>query len=354
MDGPELRLCKATASEGRSSIPLPMRLRVATTPRGFEWGWQVSLQGYCSWLSHLKMQMRQCKSWKGRKRRKRRKWRCQIEKGLGGGRAMKAKAQHGSTAAIQARLTFVRLGQELQFLEEARIGRSFPGISQWRSIEVTTWLCDFKAAMLLSQHRCVEEDGVMDSTHTHTPEKADQKIDAEELLKTCSRTSSCTSRKRARSSGAPALLKTCSSIGHGDQEELLRSCSSVKGTKKEIVEEAPKAEKTKCKKKSLVPKTSPSSQPGVSSEIQEPHEMEAGDIQKPLTAQWANLVWFIWMLTVYGLEKARVNASGQSLPEVGPVNVPQTGPDFNFRYLVEYGLGWIKRFGRIGRIADCF
>lgn len=81
---------------------------------------------------------------------------------------MKAKAQHGSTAAIQARLTFVRLGQELQFLEEARIGRSFPGISQWRSIEVTTWLCDFKAAMLLSQHRCVEEDGVMDSTHTHT------------------------------------------------------------------------------------------------------------------------------------------------------------------------------------------
>lgn len=191
-------------------------------------------------------------------------------------------------------------------------------------------------------------------THTHTPEKADQKIDAEELLKTCSRTSSCTSRKRARSSGAPALLKTCSSIGHGDQEELLRSCSSVKGTKKEIVEEAPKAEKTKCKKKSLVPKTSPSSQPGVSSEIQEPHEMEAGDIQKPLTAQWANLVWFIWMLTVYGLEKARVNASGQSLPEVGPVNVPQTGPDFNFRYLVEYGLGWIKRFGRIGRIADCF
>lgn len=38
---------------------------------------------------------------------------------------MTAKAQHGSTAAIQARLTFVRLGQELQFLEEARIGRSF-------------------------------------------------------------------------------------------------------------------------------------------------------------------------------------------------------------------------------------
>lgn len=197
-------------------------------------------------------------------------------------------------------------------------------------------------------------DGQTAHTHTHTPEKADQKIDAEELLKTCSRRSSCTSRKRARSSGAPALLKTCSSIGHADQEELLRSCSSVKRTKKEIVEEAQKAEKTKCKKKSLVPKTSPSSQPGVSSEIQEPHEMEAGDIQKPLTAQWADLVWFIWMFTVYGLEKARVNASGQSLPEVGPVNVPQAGPDFNFRYLVDYGLEWIKRFGRTSRIADGF
>ena len=60
------------------------------------------------------------------------------------------------------------------------------------------------------------------------------------------------------------------------------------------------------------------------------------------------------MFTVYGLEKARVNASGQSLPEVGPVNVPQTGPDFNFRYLVDYGLEWIQRFGRTSRIADGF
>lgn len=147
-------------SEGRSSIPLPMRLRVATTPRGFEWAWQVSLQGYCSWLSHLKMQMRQCKSWKGRKRRKRRKWRCQIEKGLGGGRAMKAKAQHGShIREIWTRAAIFRGGKNWE---------KFPGISQWRSIEVTTWLCDFKAAMLLSQHRCVDEDGVMDCTHTHT------------------------------------------------------------------------------------------------------------------------------------------------------------------------------------------